>query len=287
MPIKTILVPASGGSATDGAFELACGLGSRLRAHIEGYHVLVDPVAVFSAFGAGDGLAVSGAFIDEMTADAKAGAAQMKARFDVITQRHHLVTTTDPGGGGSSCCWRQETGYAPSLVAARARFFDLVVLGRSERAIHGPHSDTIERTIEGSGRPVLLAPSSAPAKIGSSVALAWNGSVGAVRALMAAIPVLAGADVVTLITVGDDSGCDVAEVIDYLAWHGIDAKHHGVALRSGDRVGVTLLNTAQSTSTDLLVMGGYGHRPWREGLLGGATREIIGIDAPVPLLLVH
>jgi nucleotide-binding universal stress UspA family protein len=43
MAIKTILVAASGGTATDGTIELACQLAQRFRAHIEGYHVLLDP----------------------------------------------------------------------------------------------------------------------------------------------------------------------------------------------------------------------------------------------------
>jgi nucleotide-binding universal stress UspA family protein len=33
-------------------------------------------------------------------------------------------------------------------------------------------------------------------------------------------------------------------------------------------------------------MGGYGHRPWREALFGGVTREVLA-TGPIPLLLVH
>jgi nucleotide-binding universal stress UspA family protein len=36
----------------------------------------------------------------------------------------------------------------------------------------------------------------------------------------------------------------------------------------------------------LLVMGGYGHAPWREVLFGGATREVIGTSL-LPVLLSH
>ena len=45
--IRTILVGASGGSASNGAIELACRFANRLHAHVEGFHVLLDPVAVF------------------------------------------------------------------------------------------------------------------------------------------------------------------------------------------------------------------------------------------------
>jgi nucleotide-binding universal stress UspA family protein len=288
MSIKTILVAASGGSATEGAIELACRLASRLNAHVEAYHVLVDPVAVFAAVGAGEGLAVSGAFIDEMAADADAAAVKMKGVFTAAAGRHHLRASEQPPiseNAGASCAWRQETGYAPSLVAERARFFDLVVLGRSERVVRAPHSDTIEQVLESAGRPVLVAPKRAPQDIGRSVALAWNGSLQSVRALAAALPLLAAADRVTLIAAGDESGA--ADVIGYLAWHRIAAKHRNVPLKSGDNIGTALLDAAVGAGADLLVMGGYGRQPWRETLFGGATHEVVATDAPLPLLLVH
>ena len=79
--------------------------------------------------------------------------------------RHGLSMTTAPGAGLRRS-WRVEVGYAPVLVARRARFFDLVVLGRSERVVDRPHTDTIEETLVTSGRPVLLAPAKPPAVIG-------------------------------------------------------------------------------------------------------------------------
>src|SRR5215469_4954621 len=243
MPIKTILVAVSGGSATDGAVELACRLAARLRAHVEGYHVLMDPFAVFAAAGAGGGVAVSDAFIEEMSADAAVSATKAQAAFNAAAQRHGLSYQELPpqpgaGGDGSSCCWRQEAGHAPNLVPRRARFFDLVVLGRSERAVRGSYSDTVEQTLEEAGRPVLLAPSKAPSDIGRSVALAWHDSLEAVRALAAALPLLAAADSVTVITAGEARNQDdAASVIDHLAWHGIAAKQHHIALHSGDNIG--------------------------------------------------
>jgi nucleotide-binding universal stress UspA family protein len=282
MTIRTLLVAASGGSATEGAIELACHLAAQLGAHVEAIHVLVDPRAVFAAAGAGDGIAVSSAYIDEMTVNAEAAAARMKAVFDAVAERHGLLHRAEPAAEGASCSWRQEEGDAASLVAQRARFFDLVVLGRSERVGRAPHSDTIEETLGSSGRPVLVVPSVAPPALGRSIAVAWNGSDEAVRALAAALPVLGKAETVTAITAGDEH--DVADLLSYLAWHGVDAQHRHVPLRSGDNIGEVLLGAARE---DLLVMGGYGRRPWRETLFGGPTRGVIAADTELPLLLVH
>src|ERR1700684_4540427 len=66
----------------------------------------------------------------------------------------------------ASASWREETGHGPSVVARRARFFDLVVLGRSERVIDHYHTDAVEQVLVHAGRPVLLAPAVVPEKVG-------------------------------------------------------------------------------------------------------------------------
>ena len=253
--------------------------------------MLLDPVAVFAAVGVGDGLAVSGDVVAEMIDDADAVAAKAKASFEEIAARHHLpcqnlAQMTAGRDSGPSVGWREATGDAHKLVAERARFFDLIVLGRSGRVVDEPSSNTIEAVLTRSGRPVLLAPAEPMANLGEAVAIAWNGSPQAVRALAASLPLLVAADSVLVITVGDDNNSDIPAVLDHLAWHGIAAKHRHVPATSGESTGILLLNAAQEASADMLVMGGYGHQPWREALFGGVTRDIIGTSL-LPLLLVH
>ena len=57
-------------------------------------------------------------------------------------------------------------------------------------------------------------------------------------------------------------------------------------LSSSESTGILLLNAAHEAGADMLVMGGYGHQPWREALFGGVTRDVIGTSL-VPLLLMH
>ena len=144
--------------------------------------------------------------------------------------------------------WRQETGHAPDLLAERARFFDLVVLDRSARVVHEHSSNTIEATLARSGRPVLLAPAEAPTNIGQVVALAWNGSPQAVRALAASLPLLGIAESVSVITVGDSNGSGIPSVLDYLAWHGITAGHRQSPATFSASTGTVLLTAAHEAS---------------------------------------
>lgn len=91
-------------------------------------------------------------------------------------------------------------------------FFDLAVLGRSDRVIHAPHTDAIEQTLLLSGHPVLPAPAGSPEVVGETVAFAWNGSAQAVRALANALPFLRAAKQTVMISVGRDGANGIEDL---------------------------------------------------------------------------
>ena len=251
---------------------------SRLEAHLEGFHALTDPAAlIMMAGGDGFNMPVSGDWIDRFIADSAELAQKTKAGFAATAARHGL---------GAASSWREETGYAPILVARRARFFDLAVLGRSERVVERPHTDAIEETLMHSGRPVLLAPSKPPAVIGETVAVGWNGTPESVHVIAASLPLLAKARAVSVITVAEEATDELAALLDYLARHEIKAKHRQVRPVAGVGPGEQLLAEARDGGADVLLMGGYGHRPWRELLFGGATRQVVGASL-LPVLMAH
>lgn len=286
MMIRSMLVCVSGGAAGEGAIEVGCQLARRFDAHLEGFHVKADPRDLFTYAGGGWGTPLSGDWIEQLQEQATAIATKAQEAFTAASIRHGLPLVEAPRLSGPSAAWREEIGYAPSSVSSRARFFDLVVLGRSERVVHQPHTDTVEETLVQSGRPVLLAPTRPLAKLGEAVAFGWNGSTAAVRVLSAALPILAAAQTTFVITVGDRHRESAGSVVEYLGWHGIAAVHRPVSQPEGVGSGEQLLATARDEGADLIVMGGYGHTPWREAIFGGATREVIGTSR-LPVLLSH
>ena len=288
MTIRTILAAAGGGLATAGTLDLACLLARRFDAHLEALHVRPDQQAVYASMGESLGGPGSAALVESLVAQAADNAAQARAAFDAIVARHGLTQGAIPQFGPSqlSAIWREEAGSAAAAVAERGRFFDLVVLGCSDRVAHEPHSDTIEETLLGCGRPVLLAPVAPPDALGDRVAIAWNGSPPAVRALAAALPFLLTASGVVLLTAGDPDVQGTEPALDYLRWHGITAEAHTLDAGSARHVGRALLDAAKDARADLMVMGAYGHAPWREQLFGGATRAVLA-TMPLPLLLMH
>jgi nucleotide-binding universal stress UspA family protein len=290
MSIRTILAAASGGTASEGAVDLGCRLARRFGAHIEGFHAKPDPFDLVR-YDSGFGTSLSPAILEQFTADATATAAKTQTAFEAALARHDIPIAVRasnglPGKVEASAEWHVETGYGPALVAARARFFDLVVLGRSERVVESPHSDAVEQALVQSGRPVLLAPAKPPADIGNSVALGWDGSAAAVHALTGALPFLAAARSTTVISVGEKHQNSAKAIVDYLGWQNVTAKHIHVPSIAGTGVGQQLLSAAREAGADLLAMGGYGRMPWREFLFGGATREVVE-SSLLPLLLTH
>jgi len=288
MTIRTILAAVSGSEASSGAAELACRLARRFEAHLEGFHARLDPAEIIAGLSAGGDVAISGSIVDNMTADAEKRAGETRNLFERIVARHHIAVRDAPTAGkaGASAAWRDEVGHAPTSVARRARFFDLTVLGRSDRVLNEPHSNTVEEALARSGRPVLLAPAQPPADMARTIAFAWNGSPQAVRAMAAALPFFATAKSVSVVTIGEADAAGAAAAVEYLAWHGIAARNQPMPTDPTLALGRQLVAIATQADADLLVMGGYGRAPWREVLFGGATREAVAANA-MPILLVH
>lgn len=281
----TILAAMSGGTASVGAGELACRLAKRIDAHIEGLHVTPDPNQFIVA--AGFDVPVTVDLVGRLVEDGKRIAAKAKADFTQATTRNGLPLGEVGEKSPPSASWHEELGYAPIYIADRGRFFDLVVLGRSDRIIDQPHTDAVEQTLLRSGRPVLLAPAKPPASLGETIAIGWDGSASAVHAVTGTLMLLAAARRVIVITIGKGNGTATgAAMIDYLSWHGIAGRHRHVPSVKGVGAGELLLTGAHEEDADLLVMGGYGHAPWRELVLGGTTRHIIGTSL-LPVLLAH
>jgi len=178
MTFKTIMAAASGGSASDGTIELACRFARRFGAHLEAFHAKPDPRDLFAYSTDAFGNSMSGDFVDRFVKDSDSIAAKTKAAFEATAAKHQIGISAAPSLGlpekiAASACWREEVGYAATVVSRRARFFDLVVLGRSERVVDQPHTDVVEQTLINSGRPVLVAPAQPNADIGDNVAIGY------------------------------------------------------------------------------------------------------------------
>ena len=213
--------------------------------------------------------------MEAMTRTVAARAAKAREVFDKVV-----------ANSGLSAAWHEVTGREPDVLTSRGRVADLIVMNRPNGENEGPMAATLDAAIFDTGRPVLVVPAKAPATLGERIVVAWNGSAQSARAVGAALPLLARAQEVTVLT-GDGAAAKVpgARLLPCLARHGIRAQHESFAAAHG-HIGKALLEQLTQRRADLLVMGAYGHSRLREMILGGATREVLA-HCQIPVLMAH
>ena len=122
------------------------------------------------------------------------------------------------------------------------------------------------------------------------MALAWNGSREAKRALDDGLTFLKAAAEVAIVVANEEA----TRAIDrnqtdalrrHLARHGVLAQV--IRTDSGRRgAGEAIIEQCESFGAELLVMGAFGHSRAAEMIMGGATRTVLA-RTRIPTLLSH
>jgi len=175
----------------------------------------------------------------------------------------------------------------PDLAAANARYYDYAFCGWERE--NETARVLAEALIFGSGRPVLLLPELQAVGSLEHVAVAWDGSRVAARALADAGHLLRRAQRVSVLTVLDEKPLQEKDpggrLASTLARRGLDAA--AIAITCEDcPIESSLQERAQELGAGILVMGAFGHSRLREFVLGGATRGVLS-DLRMPVLLSH
>jgi len=178
---------------------------------------------------------------------------------------------------------------AGAELARHARVRDLVLM-----SIYGPlqypRLALVQAVLFSTGRPLMLVPPHAGLFRVRTAVIAWDATRSASRAFHDAMPLLATAAEVVVVTVlgekelqPEESGEEVCRALNY---RNIPARFEAIRDDAQD-VGATLLQAAARVGGDLLVMGGFAHPMEREFLFGSATRSLFGSGFPFPVLLSH
>ncbi len=202
------------------------------------------------------------------------------------------VFETEARNAGISYGLQALTGGAAetaATVGTLARLYDLTVVLQPEPGCHTFDNTVPQEILFQSGGPVLFVPYTRKGPFEPKhIGIAWDGSRLAARALRDAVPFLARAQTVTIISVNEkEMPADVsaATLRAYLARHERTAE---IVQMIADRADIqpTILSVAADTGQDLIVMGGYGHSRLNERILGGVTRSMLRCMT-VPTLMSH
>jgi len=206
--------------------------------------------------------------------------------FSTAVQRH----------GVNSFETRMLEDDARYALLLESRYADLVIVSRDAEPIAVPGIPAQARGLPEyialhGARPVLVVPPGWKAlPLPGTAVVGWDGSMQAIRAISAALPLLRQADAVKLTLInpgamaemhGEEPGADMAL---HLARHGV--KVDVVIETTRSSTGEALLKVAREHDAGLLVTGAFGHSRYREFVLGGVTRSLLA-GSTTPLLIAH
>ena len=174
-----------------------------------------------------------------------------------------------------------QVGGLSTLVGMRARYSDLVVLNRpyGERATPDAEAATEAALFEGSA-PILIVPGELKEPFGKKILIAWNQTEEAMTAVRRAMPFLVAAESVEITVVdpsphGPERSDPGGALCQMLTRHGVNASI-AVLARTMPTTSEILNHRAIEIGADLIVMGAYSHSRFREAILGGTTRSMLG-----------
>lgn len=276
--IKDVVVNLAVGASRDVAANYAISIADTFKAHLAGTAFAYEPILPPVDMGA----ALPAQFIEQQRSEYRRRADAAVAKFEEAARRAGLSAE-------SRVLDASATGAAGQF-ARIARRFDLSVVGQAEPDKDAVADLIIEAALFESGRPVLIVPyiQKAGLKLGR-VMVCWDGSRNAARAIADALPFLSRAGAIDVVVIAGEgaksdelSGADIGH---HLARHGLKIEVKRIVTSETD-VPSTILSYAADISSDLIVMGGYGHSRLREFVLGGATRGILAAMT-VPTLMSH
>ncbi|WP_371346672.1 universal stress protein [Ancylobacter sp. IITR112] len=271
MSIRTILLHAAPDSGFNDRLAFAVGLARQTGGQLK---------AVYTLYPAGVprvGRALS-IYVNELVHEAREKEAALKAQFE--------AAITEAGVKGD---WHTVEGEVTAALRDEVTFADVTVVSETR---YGTVDDELAATLPehlalACNGPIIVVPTAkpVPTRLGK-VVVAWKPSREAGHAVRFALPVLALADEVDVLTV-QESKADVAasgaRLTAYLASHGVNAKHHHVAQGHAN---VVIPQEVQKLGADLLVMGIYSRSRLAEMILGGVTASLL-VDPPAPLFVAH
>ncbi len=279
--MKTILVPTEHHASMPAALDTALLLAQKFDSCMEGFP-LRPGVADLVAMDPDSGLTMVA--VKENDAELSRHAEEA---FRSFMEQHRVPERSGEGTASLSWTWNKDAPSGHGYVGSYGRVFDMIVLARPGPEWQSPSMITLESALFESGRPVLIAPPTAPRSLATNVLVAWNCSTEQARTMADAMPLLRLAERVTIVTV---EGATVAgpsgeEMARTLKVNGIAAQPITLKARKGG-AGEVLLNKADELGCDLIVKGAYTQSRLRQMIFGGTTRHILA-NARLPVLMAH
>ena len=279
MSFKTLMAVVTAESHLNDTIQQAAGLAGKLDAHLDVTVLGVDRTQT-GYYYAGMNVAVMQETINHAREDAialaKLAEEQLKSQGILYRVSNAVCQLAD----------------VARFVASHARFSDLAVLPRPYGDDRGIELEPVVEgaLFEGQSPVIVLPAANSGLKLPERIAIGWNESAEALRAIRSALPLLKAAQNVHIVVIdppqhGPNRSDPGGQLSQYLARHGVKVEID-VLSKTLPRVSDVMRRHVTDIDADMVVMGAYGHSRFREAILGGATRNMLE-TCEVPVFMAH
>lgn len=269
-----LLVRATRYPEWDAGVTFAARLAGQLRTGLTAMHVVQGGIPPIWEYDAGVLLGEYVAALEEQLAAANAAAPAFEAWAQSV--------------GVAFPQWLVTSGQVGDALRYTGNWHDLIVLARDDSDSWGTPA-ALASIVLHVGQPCLLVPPGRERLDFDCIAVAWNNSIEAIRALHGALPLLRRAKRIVLLMGRPKTAQSALGLPEFAleAW----CRRHELAVEfevlddAADQGG-PIHAAARAAYADLLVMGAYGRTRFSERVLGGVTRYMLQ-QTELPLLLRH
>ncbi|MGI9508880.1 MAG: universal stress protein [Geminicoccaceae bacterium] len=284
--MKTLLVHIEDCPDLPSILNAALVVARRFGSHIEGLYVPQGLPSMLPLSPEG-GLATADVMAS-LEQGAEDAAQRLEAVFDrFMADQDVAVMPIGAAIDTPSASWFEASRPAHDTLGGRGRAFEMIVVGRPMPGQFAPSMVALETALFESGRPLLIVPPDEIKTIGQRIAIAWNGSTETARTIAFAMPFLAEAEEVIVISVeeGMVSGPSGQDIAQNLTRGGIVCRTRHVH-SEGRAIGEAMLAESRAFGADLLIKGAYTQSRLRQMIFGGATSHILA-HADLPVFMAH
>ncbi len=283
--LSRILVPVRGDGMAETVLGHAAALAERHKAHIVVAHCRA-PADEFMPYSVPLPAFARETILKQAKELADQQEAEVRDQLHEIAAHLNLTETDAPKPGTTSVQMIEEFGRMADVIKHNGRLADLIVVAKPDRD-RNLGANSLKSGLFRTARPVLMCPRerAVPEGLGSRLAIAWNGSLEASRAVASTLDLAVAAQSVTILTggSGEPHGATTEDLIAYYELRGVTATPHRFDAKNP---GAGLLSITEEVGADLLIMGAYGHNHERETLFGGNTQAVVD-KAEIPVIFVH
>ena len=182
-------------------------------------------------------------------------------------------------------------GKLSDTVIARSALSDLIMVDGKQMVQNPEIYKQAETTFISSRAPVMILGKDNNSSV-KNIAIAWNGSPQAARAVKAALPFMRKAEKVSILQLIRDGKTNKSGIfnpetlLNTLNRHDIKAEVIYDKQRTND-VAVDLLNLARKAQADTLVVGLYSTSRAQEVLFGGTSKTLLKKTDDLNMILSH